>query len=149
MAEDCKCIMLNEFKHIAEDMTDRKNNERDMLKNISDIRTNQERTMFETEQVRKAQELQSIAAEKNQASMDAGFKTIEDRRNADEKAVVLEKKEIDKEKVRLKELQVDKDEAIRLEKKDDKKAKAVQTWGIFLAGIGLIANFIMGMLFQH
>lgn len=157
MAEDCKCTMLGEFKHIAEDMTDRKNNERDMQKNISDIRTSQEKTMFVTEQVQKTQELQTIIAKENSDKQAAGFKAIEDRRIADEKAILLEKKEAEREKVRLKELQDAKDEAaqelqdakdeaIRLEKKADRKVKIAQTWSLILIGIGILGNLILGVL---
>jgi len=157
MVEEHVCIMLGEFKHIAEDMADRKNNERDMQKNISDIRTSQEKTMFVTEQVQKTLESQARAAEKNQvevtrtnkeykATMDAGFKAIEDRKIADEKATLLEKKEAEREKVRLKELQDAKDEAIRLEKKADRKVKVAQTWSLFLIGIGILGNLVLGVL---
>lgn len=160
MAEEHVCIMLNEFKHIADDMTDRKNNERDMQKNISDIRTSQERTMYVTEQVQKAQELQAVAARENHEEvartnkeyktiMDTGFRAIEDKRITDEKAALLEKKETDKEKVRLKELQAGKDEAIRLEKKDDKKIKKAQTWGMYLIAATLLGNILIGVLTEH
>jgi len=168
MVEEHVCIMLGEFKHIAEDMADRKNNERDMQKNISDIRTSQERVVYVTEQVQKTQELQAMTAKENQVevartnkeyktTMDAGFKAIEDRRIADEKAALLEKKEADKEKLRLKELQDAKDEAAqelqdakdeaaRLEKKADRKAKATQTWGLYLIGAGILGNLVLGVL---
>lgn len=168
MAEVHVCIMENEFKHIAEDMTDRKNNERDMQKNISDIRTSQEKTMFVTEQVQKTQEAMVATNEKNQAALAittkeyqiettrinkensdmqaAGFKAIEDRRIADEKAVLLEKKEAEKEKVRLKELQDVKDEAVRLEKKADRRVKVAQTWSLFLIGLGILGNLVLGVL---
>jgi len=157
MAEEHICTMLGEFKHIAEDMTDRKNNERDMQKNISDIRTSQERVVYVTEQVQKTQELQAITAKENQievarinkeykATMDTGFKAIEDRRIEDEKAALLEKKEAEREKVRLKELQDVKDEAVRLEKKADRRVKVAQTWSLFLIGIGILGNLILGVL---
>jgi hypothetical protein len=135
MAEEHVCIMLGEFKHIAEDMTDRKNNERDMQKNISDIRTSQEKTMFVTEQVQKTLESQARATEKNQelialtnkenkSTMDAGFKAIEDRRIADEKATASEKKE-----------------AIKIKKSDNRTLQVA----IFLMGL----NLFMGILVKY
>ncbi len=133
MAEVHVCIMENEFKHIAEDMTDRKNNERDMQKNISDIRTSQEKTIFVTEQVQKTLESQALAAKENQqlvaitnkeskVAMDSGFKAIEDRRIADEKATALEKKE-----------------ALRIKKSDNRTLRVA----IFLMALNLFMGIIV------
>jgi len=46
----------------------------------------------------------------------------------------------------LKELQDAKDEAIRLEKKADRKVKVAQTWSLFLIGIGILGNLVLGVL---
>jgi len=159
-----ECCMMDTIIRMQKDTTDsireRKENERDTRKEVSDLAKSQDRNTMITEQIQKTQEQQSIDMEKHQIStqtstkeyqvetarlskeaadkVEAYFKANDDRRIASEKAAELAKEEQAK-ALALKHEQEERETA-RLKEKAEDEIKENKKWKFrVLVGLGISA----------
>lgn len=162
MADECiNCFKASEIKRMQEDILEGKNNNKEMLKNVSDIKESHTQTRFYMEQIKINQDAMALVSEKHQIAMtlaternqdlvartnkenkdamEAGFKVIADKKAEEEKAVMEKKKADEIEHKRLNEKNVQ-------EKKDRAKEKKMRTWGLILLAVSWIASNLFGIL---
>jgi len=153
MADVCACIMVDVLKRMQNDIEKVEASNSKTVEAMYEYKENTALVKQVVDQVLKAQDLQTITAEKNQMAMFmsikeikdtqfAGFKSLADQRISDQEkeeerkvATALEQKIIDKEK---------KDDA-----KDMIKEKRKFRWAVYLAVLLLFVNTVYGFFVKY